>query len=129
MLSSLRYDGKTEYYLFSGCVTKEIFKEYIEDILAPTLPKGSILIMDNHRAHKQEFDAKLLRRHQITVKYLPPYSPDLNPIENMWSKIKAELRREKPRDEWELWGKVDKAHRNITAENARGWFRGCGYVH
>ena len=62
--------------LFSNCVTREIFKEYIEDILAPTLPKGSILIMDNHRAHKQEFDSKLLRRHQNTVKYLLPYSPD-----------------------------------------------------
>ena len=89
----------SEPTLFSSCVTREIFKEYNEDILAPTLPKGSILIMDNHRAHKQEFDSKLLRRHQNTVKYLLPYSPDLNPIENMWSKIKAELRREKPRDE------------------------------
>ena len=47
----------------------------------------------------------------------------------MWSKIKAELRREKPKDEWELWGKVDKAHRDITAENAHGWFRLFGYVH
>ena len=47
----------------------------------------------------------------------------------MRSKIKAELLREQPRDEWELWGKVDNAHRNITVENARGWFRGCGYVH
>lgn len=85
--------------------------------------------MDNCKAHKNALDEQLLEEHKVSIKYLPPYSPDLNPIENMWSKIKSELRREQPRNEWELWGKVDQAHKNVTEENALGWFRGCGYFH
>ena len=129
MLSSLRCSGETEYLLFDGCVNKKIFKEYIEENLIPSLPSGSIIIMDNHRAHNQQFDEKLLKKHKISFKNLPPYSPDLNPIENMWSKIKEELRKEQARDDWELRSKVDKAHKNVTSDNARGWFSGCGYFH
>lgn len=129
MLSSIRSSGECKYYLVEGGVNKIIFKEYIEEYLLPTLPENSILIMDNCKAHKNALDEQLLEEHKVSIKYLPPYSPDLNPIENMWSKIKSELRREQPRNEWELWGKVDQAHKNVTEENALGWFRGCGYFH
>lgn len=129
MLSSIQISGESKYFLFEGSVNKKIFKEYIEDYLIPSLSENSIIVMDNHRAHKIAFDQEVLLKHKITIKYLPPYSPDLNPIENMWSKIKEELRKAQPRDEWELWGKVDQAHKNITQKNATGWFRGCGYFH
>lgn len=127
MLSSIRIDGSTENILFEKGLNKEIFQSFINDVLLPELRVGDIVIMDNCQAHKINFDA--LEKKGIKVKRLPRYSPDFNPIENMWSQIKGKLRKKEPRDFLALWREVSIAHLEITAENASGWFRGCGYSH
>lgn len=127
MLSSLRLDGSTESILIDKGLTKEEFRYFIYDILKPELKKGDIIILDNCRSHKIDFQK--LERKGVKVKFLPRYSPDYNPIEMMWSKIKNHLRKTQPRDDLSLWREFSIAHLDVTAENARGWFKGCGYFH
>lgn len=115
--------------IFKGCVNQELFKDFIENQLLPTLKKGDIVVMDNHRAHKMNFDNRKLAKFGVSIAYLPPFSPDLNPIENMWSKIKGYLRFAQARTDLDLWREVSIAHLDVTPENAQGWFRGCGYFH
>lgn len=129
MLSSIRQSGANENVIFDGCVNKAIFKDFIEQQLLPTLYKGDIIIMDNHKAHKIKFNLKKFKKYGVTIKYLPPYSPDLNPIEMMWSQVKGKLRHAQARTYFDLWREVSIAHLDVTSENAQGWFRGCGYIH
>ncbi len=129
MLSSIRLNGKSEGIIFNGGVNKEIFKEYIEDILLPTLKAGDIIIMDNLRAHNADFNWRKFKRRKVELKRLPPYSPDLNPIEMMWSVIKNKLRRASPQDDLEMWREVSYAHFDVTPKMAHNWFENIGYVH
>lgn len=99
------------------------------DDLAPTLKRGDIVVMDNLSIHKDSFDLGKFSRRGIKVKYLPRYSPDLNPIENMWGKAKEIIWKIEPRTEDEIWHAVNKALWAITPENISGWFKGCGYLH
>ena len=89
MLSFLKYDGSTDGLFVDGTVDKPTFREFMEDILLPQIKEGEIVIMDNARIHKNSFDEKKFKAKGVEIKYLPPYSPDLNPIEKMWSKIIA----------------------------------------
>lgn len=127
MLSSIRLDGSTESIIFEKGLDKLTFEYFINDVLSGVLKKGDILIMDNLRAHKIDFSR--LKSKGVEIKSLPRYSPDLNPIEMMWSQIKAKLRKVQPRDFYSLWREVSIAHLDVTSENARGWFKGCGYFH
>ena len=127
MLSSMRLNGSVENYLFEKGLIKEVFEDFIYNILRPELHSGDIIICDNCRAHKINFNK--LEKYGIKVKFLPRYSPDLNPIEMMWSQIKNKLRKAEPRTRFDLWREVSIAHLDVTAENARGWFKGCGYFH
>lgn len=129
MLSSIRLSGQTEGILFAGGVTKDIFKEYIEEVLLPTLNPGDIIIMDNLRAHNADFDLRKFKRRKVELMRLPPYSPDLNPIEMMWSPIKSALRRASPTNEIEMWREVSYAHLAVTQEMAHEWFKTVGYLH
>lgn len=128
ILSSIRLDGTTESVVFEGAVNRKIFDKYIEEFLAPTLRPGDIVIMDNLSSHKSEFAQKIVESCQAEVKFLPPYSPDLNPIEKMWSKLKQILRGMKPRTSDALFSAVGVALGMITASDAQGWFTSCGYV-
>jgi hypothetical protein len=76
-------------YQFKGCMNKALFKEYLSEKLLPNLPKNSYLIMDNASFHKGKDIEELFKNHNINLMYLPPYSPDLNPIEKKWSQIKS----------------------------------------
>lgn len=125
MLSSIRLDGSTESIIFEKGLDKETFKGFINDVMLKALKPGDILIMDDLRAHKIDFGQ--LEKKGIEVKPLPRYSPDLNPIEMMWSQIKAKLRKSQPGDFYSLWREYSRAHIEVTAENAKGWFKGCGY--
>ena len=93
ILSSIRLDGRTAHTVYQGGTTAGRFAEYLEDTLLPTLSKDDIIIMDNMRSHHAKAVRQLLDSSGIRYLYLPPYSPDLNPIEKMWSKIKANLRK------------------------------------
>lgn len=129
MLSSIRLNGQSEGIIFDGGVSKEIFREYIEEVLLPSLKPGDIIVMDNLRAHNAEFNLRKFKRRKVEIRRLPPYSPDLNPIEMMWSQIKNRLRRVSPKDRIEMWREVSYAHLEVTPEMAHNWFESIGYVH
>lgn len=92
MLSSVRLDGSTACMVVDGATTKDIFEAYIEQILLPTLNVGDIVVLDNLSAHKSQRARYLIESAGAELWYLPAYSPDLNPIEKMWSKVKSTLR-------------------------------------
>ena len=84
MLSSIRFDGSTECIVFPGALNKELFESYVvEHMLAPSLHPGDIVIMDNLHAHQSSQGVEFIQARQAEVRFLPPYSPDLNPIEKM----------------------------------------------
>ena len=91
ILSSIRLNGETAYTTYMGGTTKEKFVDYLENILIPTLKDGDVIIMDNMRSHHAKKFAETVSRtnKDLTILYLPPHSPDFNPIEMMWSKIDA----------------------------------------
>jgi transposase len=128
ILSSIRLDGTTESILFEGAVDRKMFDEYIKEILSPQLRPGDIVIMDNLSAHKSDIVVKTIQSLHSEVKFLPAYSPDLNPIEKMWSKLKQILRGLKPRTSEELFRDTGTALDMVTAGDAQGWFESCGYV-
>lgn len=127
MISSMRLDGSTACMVVDGSTDTEIFQVYVKHILLPTLKPEDIVVLDNLSAHKNQKTRELIESVGAQVWFLPPYSPDLNPIEKMWSKIKAILRTLKARTKESLINAVAKALDSITASDARGWFKSCGY--
>ena len=95
ILSSIKLDGKQVPMIFNGTLTGEFFKKYITDFLVPTLEKDDIVVMDNCSSHKVAGIVEAIEKVGAKVLYLPPYSPDLNPIELLWSKVKSYLRKVK----------------------------------
>lgn len=128
ILSSIRLDGRTAHTIYQGGTTAERFAGYLRDTLLPTLSKNDIIVMDNMSAHHARIVKDILDASGIRYFYLPPYSPDLNPIEKMWSKIKAYLRKEKVRIASGLPDAVEKAFSTIAISDCLGWFRSCNYV-
>ena len=129
MLSSIRLDGNTECVVFRGALNRDLFESYVEHMLAPSLRPGDIVIMDNLRAHQSSEVIEFIHARHAEVRFLPSYSPDLNPIEKMWSKVKQLLRVLKARTEDALFEAIGTAFCLVTAADARGWFRSCGYGH
>lgn len=105
----------------------DIFLAYIEQVLCPRLRPGQVVVMDNLSAHKVSGVRELIEARGARLLYLPPYSPDLNPIEQAWSKSKQVLRSLKARTAETLDHAVAEALKTITAENAVAWFAHCGY--
>jgi transposase len=128
MLASLTVSGIEAPMTVSGAVDGIVFKVYVEQVLCPTLKIGDVVVMDNLPAHKVAGIEQLIRARGAKLIYLPPYSPDLNPIEKCWSKIKTYLRRAKARTREELEKALREALMLITAEDALGWFKSCGYA-
>jgi transposase len=128
MISSVRFDGSTACMVVDGATTKDIFEAYVEQILLPTLKAGDIVILDNLSAHKSQHVRELIESIGAELCYLPAYSPDLNPIEKMWSKIKSILRTLKAKTQEALINAIAKALEKVTASDAKGWFESCGYT-
>jgi transposase len=105
----------------------EIFTAYVEQVLCATLRPGDVVVLDNLSAHKVAGIAEKVQACGARLLYLPPYSPDLNPIEKAWSKFKQYLRKAKARTAEALDQAITEALQTITAENAQAWFRHCGY--
>jgi transposase len=120
LISSVRLDGSTACMAIDGATTGEI--------LCPTLKPGDIVILDNLGAHKRQAAIDAIESTGAEVRFLPPYSPDLNPIEKMWSKIKEFLRAAKARTQETLYNAIAAALKTITSKDAIGWFQSCGYV-
>ena len=127
MISSIRLDGTTASMSVDCATNGDVFEAYVRTTLAPTLRRGDIVILDNLAAHKRARVARIIRRRGARVLFLPPYSPDLNPIEKMWSKIKSLLRSLRPRTSEELHAAITYAFSQITAVDARSFFESCRY--
>lgn len=130
ILSSIRINVQTTYTTYPGGTTVEKFTEYLKDILIPTLDKDSVIVMDNMRSHHAKDVKKVLDQSGIKYLYLPPYSPDLNPIEKLWSKMKAFLRKEKVRVVNEHPAAIQRAFSTISISDYEGgWFHASRYMH
>ena len=88
LLASLRLDGSTACMTVEGATDTEVFQTYVQAVLCPTLRPGDLVVMDNLSAHKHDAILQLIEQAGASVRFLPAYSPDLNPIEKMWSKVK-----------------------------------------
>lgn len=129
ILSAISSTKIMESILIDGALNKPTFKYFMEDLLLPQLEPYTIIIMDNLSVHKNSFDISRFNKKHIEIKYLPPYSPDLNPIENMWSKVKAIIKKMNPRNFDDIWNALNEALWSITSSNLTGWFKHCGYLH
>lgn len=114
--------------ILEGAMNRLVFESYIESELAPTLKRGDIVIMDNLSAHKSEKARLSIEARGARLEFLPPYSPDLNPIEKCWSKVKTALRSAKARTFEALLDALRDALRAITPQDALAWFAHCGYA-
>jgi len=127
ILSSVRANGEMVPLVFEGTLNGDIFREYIAQCLAPALKQGDIVIMDNLSSHKVKGVIDPIIAVGAKVMYLPPYSPDLNPIEMLWSKMKAYLRKAKARTKELLEEAIAAALGSITISDILAWFAENGY--
>ena len=127
LMSAMRLDGVVAPLLLDGAVNAEVFAGYVEQCLAPALRPGDILIMDNLPAHKSVRVTRAIEAVGCTLVYLPPYSPDLSPIENMGSKVKTGVRSMAARSDEALIDAVGTSLRAITRDDCEGYFQNCGY--
>jgi transposase len=127
-IGAVRDGGPIAPLLIEGATDADVFTAWVEQCLAPELKEGDIVVMDNLSSHKAKAVGELIAARGAKLLYLPPYSPDLNPIEKMWSKIKALLRRAKARSPEALTQAVADGLAAVTASDILGWFRSCGYV-
>lgn len=128
MLAGLRLDGAVAPMVVDGATDTDVFTAYVEQVLAPSLRPGDILVVDNLSPHKAAGIRERIEAAGAELWYLPPYSPDMNPIEGMWSKIKAWLRKVKARTFDTLVEAVAEALNHVTIDDAQGWFQHSGYL-
>lgn len=102
MISSVRLDGSTACMAIEGAMNAEVFGSYVSEALCPSLKEGDMVVMDNLSVHKSEITIAMIEKMGASIHFLPAYSPDLNPIEKMWSKVKALLRAIEPRSHPDL---------------------------
>jgi len=127
LLASMTIDGMGPCVAVDGTITSAVFEVYVEQVLVPTLRPNQTVVLDNLTAHKGERVRELVEGRDCELLFLPPYSSDLNPIEEAFSKIKALLRRAEARSRGALVGTVGRALSAVTARDARGFFEHCGY--
>lgn len=127
ILSSVRSNGETTLTTYQGGTTGERFVTYLKDVLIPTLKPGDIVVMDNMRSHHVKSVEQTLLAAGMIPLYLPPYSPDLNPIEMLWSKLKAILRKWGIRLAGSLPDAVRHAFTHILPSDCLHWFAADGY--
>jgi len=130
VLGALGHGGMLAAMSVGAATTGAVFHAYLEQVLLPELRRSkpdAVLVMDNLGAHKTPKVRGLLDRSGFPYRYLPSYSPDLNPIEPAWARVKAELRRAAARNEDALQRALGPALDRVSAENARAYFRHCGY--
>jgi transposase len=128
MISSIRLDGTTACMTLEGATDTQAFRAYVQNVLCPTLVPGDLVVMDNLSPHKSDPTLALIAAAGAEVLFLPPYSPDLNPIEKMWSKVKALLRSAEARTPANLITAIGSALARVTSQDALGWFASCGYT-
>ena len=126
-IAALRHDGLTAPWVIDRPMNRRIFEAYVETQLAPTLKRGDMVILDNLSSHKSEKAAAILKERGAWFLFLPPYSPDLNPIEQAFAKLKAFLRALKPRTFDDVNTFVAKALPLFDPSECQNYVRHCGF--
>ncbi len=127
LLASMSAEGMGPCLAVEGSTTREVFEVYLERVLAPSLRPGQVVVMDNLSSHKGSQVRELIEEKGCELRYLPPYSPDLNPIEEAFAKLKALLRRAGARTYEALIEAMGRSLDAVTASDARGFFEHRGY--
>jgi len=127
LLASITHRGLGPCLAVEGSTTREVFEAYLERVLAPALRPGQVVAMDNLSAHKGNRVREIVEGRGCELLYLPPYSPDLNPIEEALSKVKGFIRRAEARTRETLVEAMGRALDAVTAQDARGFFEHRGY--
>jgi transposase len=128
LVAGLRTAGITAPCVFDGAINGERFRAYVEQMLAPALTPGDIVILDNLSSHKIAGIREAIEAHGAQILYLPPYSPDLNPIEPAFSKYKAVLRKAAERTVEGLWSTIGRAADLFPPAQCRNFFKNAGYA-
>lgn len=128
LIAALGLEGVRCSTVVDRAVNAEIFESFVEHVLVPELRPGDVVIMDNLSSHKRAKTRALIESAGATVEYLPPYSPDLNPIEMIFSKVKQMLRSLGCRTRDQLWSSMQSVLDRVTPSDARNCFRHCGYT-
>jgi transposase len=126
-VGGLTLDGVVAPMTIDGAMTGAAFLAYVEQVLVPTLRPGDIVILDNLPAHKPVAIRQAIEAAGAVMLFLPPYSPDFNPIEMAFSKIKASLRKAAARTVLALWEAIRDAIDAVTPQDAQSFFTACGY--
>lgn len=127
LIAAIGIKGISAEWILNGAMDKRAFEIYITQVLIPSLRKGDIVLMDNLPAHKGNWVREMIEACGARLEYLPPYSPDFNPIELCWSKIKSILRSIKPRTVPHLLKAIKHAFSMISRQDILSWFNHCGY--
>ncbi len=128
LIAALRHDELAAPWVISGAMNSELFCLYIETQLAPTLSPGDLVILDNLSSHKHKRAAQLLEQIGVRLLFLPPYSPDFNPIEMAFSKLKGLIRKSAARTYDELWQAVGNVCNLFSPDECANYFEAAGYV-
>jgi transposase len=126
-VAGLRSTGIIAPLVLDGPMTGEAFRAYVEQFLAPTLSKGDVVVMDNLGAHKVAGVREAIAAVGASILYLPPYSPDLNPIEQAFAKLKALLRKAAARTREALWGAIGRLLDSFNPDECRNYLANSGY--
>jgi transposase len=127
ILGAMGLGGMVATMTVEAATDTDIFLAYLDEVLCPQLRPGDVVVMDNLSSHKVTGVRERLQQREADVLYLPPYSPDLNPMEKAWAKLTQLLRATKARDSATLDQAITEALPSITANNATAWFRLCNY--
>jgi transposase len=130
MLAAIRIGGviPEACLALDGPINGAVFEQYVREMLVPTLGPGDIVVMDNLASHKSKGVAEAIAAAGAHLWYLPPYSPDLNPIERMWSKVKALLRKTKARAQTTLYAAIGAALKAVSASELAHYYAAAGYA-
>jgi transposase len=126
-VGGLRLSGMTAPMVLDGPMTGDWFLAYVQQILVPTLRRGDIVILDNLSAHKRADVRQAIEAAGASLRFLPPYSPDLNPIENAFAKLKARLRKAAARSVNQLWTAIAEAIDTYSPTECANYFAAAGY--
>ena len=128
LIAALGIDGIVCSTTVDGAVNGDLFEAFVRRVLVPHLRPGDTVVMDNLSSHKRASTIRRIEETGAVVEFLPPYSPDYNPIENVFSKVKNTLRTLACRSWQELWQKMQWVLDQVTPSDARNCFRHCGYT-